>query len=83
MPQVDRVSIDVHDTGPGVPSGLRKHIFDRFVRGDGSRHGSSSGLGLAIAAQNARLLGGSLTLGPDGSTFRLTLPSAGRQATAP
>ena len=49
----------------------------RFARGDESRHGTSSGLGLAIAAENARLLGGTLTVERDGSTFRLTLPTDG------
>lgn len=75
------VAIDVHDGGPGVPTELRDRVFDRFVRGDESRHGSSSGLGLAIAAENARLLGGTLALAADGSTFRLTLPLPG-EATA-
>ncbi|MFT3877815.1 MAG: HAMP domain-containing sensor histidine kinase [Propioniciclava sp.] len=69
-----RVTVEVHDGGAGVPDALRGRVFDRFVRGDESRHGASSGLGLAIAAENARLLDGSLTLEPDGSTFRLTLP---------
>jgi two-component system sensor histidine kinase MtrB len=54
---------------------VRERVFDRFVRGDEARHGSSSGLGLAIAAENARLLGGTLTLDADGRTFRLTLPA--------
>ena len=65
------LAISVHDNGDGVHPELRARIFDRFVRGDASRHGTSSGLGLAIAAENARLLGGELTLEPDGSTFTL------------
>lgn len=69
------VTIDVRDEGPGVPPGLRDHVFDRFVRGDESRHGTSSGLGLAIAEENARLLGGTLTMEDDGTTFRLALPT--------
>ena len=66
--------VSVHDSGAGVPADLRERVFGRFVRGDEARHGSSSGLGLAIAAENARLLGGSLTLEPDGVTFTLRLP---------
>ena len=37
------------------------HLFERFYKADPSRHGGSSGLGLAIAAEHAALLGGTLT----------------------
>jgi two-component system sensor histidine kinase MtrB len=70
----ESVTLAVSDAGNGVPAELRERVFDRFVRGDEARHGSSSGLGLAIAAENARLLGGTLTLDPDGRTFLLNLP---------
>ncbi len=70
-----QVTVAVHDGGDGVPLELRERVFDRFVRGDESRHGTSSGLGLAIAAENARLLGGGLSLEPDGATFTLRLPT--------
>ena len=80
---VDRAAADVvlsvRDAGPGVPAELRDRVFDRFVRGDEARHGSSSGLGLAIARENARLLGGSLSLLPDGRTFVLQLPDLADQ----
>jgi signal transduction histidine kinase len=69
------VRIGVHDSGPGVPEELRERVFDRFVRGDEARHGTSSGLGLAIAAENARLLGATLRLDADGATFVLDLPT--------
>jgi signal transduction histidine kinase len=68
------VEFSVSDAGSGVPVELRERVFDRFVRGDAARHGPSTGLGLAIAAENARLLGGSLSLSPDGRTFVLTIP---------
>ncbi len=74
------VRVSVHDSGPGVPENLRERVFDRFVRGDESRHGASSGLGLSIARENARLLGGDLELRPDGRTFVLTLPDVATQA---
>jgi two-component system sensor histidine kinase MtrB len=50
----------VADRGPGVPPDRLAGIFDRFSKGDPSRHGGSSGLGLAIAAEHAELLGGRL-----------------------
>jgi signal transduction histidine kinase len=53
----------VADRGPGVPPDALPHLFDRFWKADPSRGGTgagSSGLGLAIAAEHATLLGGSL-----------------------
>jgi two-component system sensor histidine kinase MtrB len=54
------VVIAVSDGGPGVPDDSLERIFERFHKSDPSRHGGSSGLGLAIAAEHAALLGGSL-----------------------
>jgi two-component system sensor histidine kinase MtrB len=54
------VVIAVADRGPGVPADRLARIFDRFYKADPSRHGGSSGLGLAIAAEHAALLGGEL-----------------------
>ena len=53
--------IAVLDRGPGVPEDRIERIFDRFFKADPSRHGGSSGLGLAIAAEHAALVGGYLT----------------------
>jgi two-component system sensor histidine kinase MtrB len=50
----------VVDAGPGVPADRLEHIFERFYKADPSRHDGSSGLGLAIAAEHAALLGGRL-----------------------
>ena len=50
----------VADRGPGVPPDRLGRIFDRFYKADPSRRGGSSGLGLAIAAEHAALLGGTL-----------------------
>ena len=56
----DEFAIAVSDRGPGVPPDRVEGIFERFSKVDASRHGGSSGLGLAIAAEHAALLGGSL-----------------------
>jgi two-component system, OmpR family, sensor kinase len=55
----DRVAISVRGTRPGIPLDVLPHILERFYRGEVSRSGVSTGLGLAIAkelieAQGAR-----------------------------
>ena len=54
------VTLSVADRGPGVPPERLDRIFERFYKADPSRHAGSSGLGLAIAAEHASLLGGTL-----------------------
>ena len=73
--------LEVSDTGPGIAAESRGRIFDRFYRGDTDAN-NGTGLGLSIAKGAVEANGGALTLahsGPDGSTFRITLP---RPATA-
>ncbi len=66
--------VAVADRGPGVPPDRLSHIFERFYKADPSRHGGSSGLGLAIAAEHAALLGGTLrAVARDGGGLRMEL----------
>jgi len=66
--------VTVGDRGPGVPEDVLEHLFERFYKADASRHGGSSGLGLAIAAEHAALLGGSLSArNRDGGGLEVTL----------
>jgi signal transduction histidine kinase len=68
------ITIAVEDRGPGVPPDRLSRIFDRFYKADPSRHGGSSGLGLAIAAEHAALLGGELrAANRDGGGLRMEL----------
>jgi signal transduction histidine kinase len=67
------VSVDVVDSGPGVPASQRTRIFEAFVSDDAD----GTGLGLPIAKELAVALGGGIELGPaadKGSRFRLVLP---------
>jgi signal transduction histidine kinase len=69
--------VDVVDTGCGVPPELRARIFDRYNREDRVMHGDGVGLGLSISKSAIEMNGGHLTLestGPQGSTFRISLP---------
>jgi two-component system, OmpR family, sensor kinase len=74
--------VEVADDGPGIPAGMRAHIFDRFVRGEGpadSAGGTGTGLGLAIVSAVAESHGGSVeaTESPSGGAlFRARIPMA-------
>jgi two-component system, NtrC family, sensor kinase len=71
----DRVSIEVGDTGMGIPADLLSRIFDPFFSTKGP--GKGYGLGLAICLTLAETLGGGITVNskPDGgSRFRLWIP---------
>ncbi len=72
-------TIEVSDSGPGVPADERQLIFERFQRGRGRGDEGGFGLGLAIGSELAARMHGSLVLledGGAGATFRLTLPVA-------
>ncbi|HRE09126.1 MAG TPA: ATP-binding protein [Opitutaceae bacterium] len=69
----------VADRGPGIPPEHRERIFDKFHRVDDNLTAdkSGAGLGLSIARQLARGLGGDLRHEPrpdGGSVFVLDLP---------
>ena len=68
--------VDVLDSGPGFTPDMLTSATERFSTGDHSRSGGV-GLGLAIAAAQARVLGGELRLGnrPEGGAqVTLILP---------
>jgi signal transduction histidine kinase len=70
-----RVTVDVADTGPGIPPTERDRIFRPFFSND--THGGT-GLGLPIARELALALGGRIELDShvgEGSRFRLVLPA--------
>lgn len=50
-----------------------EQLMSQFVRGDASRHGEGSGLGLFIADRLARLMGASLAVVVDGDRFTATI----------
>jgi PAS domain S-box-containing protein len=75
-------SIEVIDTGAGIPADKLEAIFEPFVqlgRSLSSAH-EGTGLGLAISRELARAMNGELRVSSrlgSGSTFTLTLPREG------
>ncbi|MGF1505642.1 MAG: sensor histidine kinase [Anaerolineae bacterium] len=72
-------TLQVSDTGAGIPSHAQEYIFDEFRQLDGSstrKHGGT-GLGLAIVRNLTLMMGGKIRLKSrvgEGSTFTMTLP---------
>ena len=72
------LSVQVHDTGIGIPPDKLKAVFEPFTQADGSmtRRYGGTGLGLTITAQLVRLMGGEIRVESDvgrGTTFSFTV----------
>lgn len=73
-------AIDVDDDGPGISLEERVVLFERFRRGAASAAPDAprgSGLGLALVAENSRILGATVEVGDaphGGARFRVVLP---------
>ncbi|MGV8119837.1 MAG: sensor histidine kinase [Candidatus Xenobiia bacterium LiM19] len=81
VPQEARISIEVSDTGRGIPENMLKAVFQKFVQTKGERAGS--GLGLYIVKSFLEGHGSNVTIesSPDtGTRFLFTIP-AGKNAT--
>ena len=57
----------MRDTGPGIAPDVLPHIFERFYRGQVSRSGGSTGLGLVIARELVEAQGGTIAVFAPGS----------------
>lgn len=74
------ICMAVSDQGCGMDDEVKKHVFDRFYRGDSSRSDKQNyGLGLSIARELAQLHGGSIEVTDSesgGACFLVRLPVA-------
>ncbi|MEU8176875.1 HAMP domain-containing sensor histidine kinase [Microbispora hainanensis] len=79
---VETGTVEVEDTGPGIPDSDLAFVFDRFYRSPAARAHPGSGLGLAIVRQVAEAHGGTAEAVPcrSGALLRLTLPACAEQA---
>ena len=73
------VTIEVEDTGIGIPTRYTDRVFERFFRVDRarSRESGGTGLGLSIVRNVAKAHGGNVGVKSKvgvGSTFTMTLP---------
>jgi len=74
-------TIEVRDTGLGIPADELPRVFERFYRGTntGDARASGSGLGLAIVRSIVDVHGGEIDVASvvgQGTTFVITLPAA-------
>ncbi|MFL5128329.1 MAG: NahK/ErcS family hybrid sensor histidine kinase/response regulator [Microvirga sp.] len=80
----DRVSLQVWDTGLGIPASKQKLVFHEFQRLDqGAKVARGLGLGLSIVERVARVLDHPIALSSEpgrGSVFRVEVPIAAAQA---
>ena len=65
------ILVSVKDDGPGVSDGDLPHVFERFYKGTGGRHG----IGLSIAQSVAEAYHGTITVRNDGgAVFEVRFP---------
>jgi len=75
----DRVRLEVHDSGIGVPEKAKKHLFTKFFRADNAQvtRPDGTGLGLYLAKRVVEDQGGTIVFNSvegKGSTFGFELP---------
>jgi signal transduction histidine kinase len=74
----DTITIDVRDTGRGIPADFIHCVFEPFSQVDDGKSGAGLGLGLAIARQLVELHGGTVSASSEGlgrgAQFKVVLP---------
>lgn len=81
--QGGRATLEIADTGPGIPASDLPHVFERFYRADKarSRRSGGTGLGLSIVKHIMEAHGADYAITSregEGTVFRFSLPLAQR-----
>ncbi|MCG8331258.1 MAG: ATP-binding protein [Chitinophagales bacterium] len=84
----EKILFEVEDTGQGIPTEDLPRIFDRFFQSgqENIAKSTGSGIGLALAQDLAKLMGGSIEVKSqlgEGSVFRLILAAKAAQPSIP
>jgi signal transduction histidine kinase len=77
-------TVEVHDSGPGIPPAFRDRVFAEFFRLPSAERVSGTGIGLTISKRMASLIQGDLTVSESflgGALFTLWLPLERRAGT--
>jgi signal transduction histidine kinase len=79
VPLKEKLSIEVADSGPGIPAEQLPDIFEAFRRGSNyaQRERQGAGLGLSIAKEIVTRMGGEISVSSEpgnGSVFTILLP---------
>ena len=73
------MTIEVKDTGKGIPPDEQDRVFERFYRGSATLEGEGFGLGLSIAKRMVDVMNGQIghrSEPGEGSTFWVKLRAA-------
>jgi PAS domain S-box-containing protein len=76
----EKLTIEVKDTGIGIPEKEQKHIFNRYFRAENALLNQGTGIGLNIVKTHLENLGGTITFSSienQGSTFTVQIPLQG------
>ncbi len=71
------VDVQVSDTGPGINSEEKKHVFQRFYQASQKQDKTGSGIGLHIVSEYVQMHHGDISISdnlPHGCVFTVTLP---------
>ena len=80
----DKVRINIHDSGVGIPESKKEQLFERFERGEDtySKNQEGTGIGLNLTRHLVELNGGRIGVESEegkGSTFWIMMPIASEQ----